>query len=190
MSEFVQDTVSLTDDLAQERVLDLSDMADEPGGALSPGWYPAEVVEGYATRKGKQLMTGDSVSHNGDSHNLQLCFKLQPPKGDVRTLQGRQNYRPNDFTPERVQFIKRLREELKGVRDWPDRDAQRTSLALAKLGQLGKATKIGLPLTAQNTLVAAKFIGAKLDVRLIIKDQYNEIVEFAEAGTRSGRKID
>jgi hypothetical protein len=178
---------SLTGDLAQERVLDLSDMADEPGGPLAPGWYAAEVIEGYATRKGKQIVTSDSPSQDGSSRNALLALKVSPVRGEPRNLQTRFNYRESDFKPERVQYVKSLREDMKGVQGrWPDPDGQRTSLLLAKIGQLGKATKVGVPLTAENTIVVGKFVGAKLDVRIVVDNNgYNEIKEYAESGTKA-----
>lgn len=193
MPEFTENVaapaeVSLTDDLAQERVLDLSDMADEPGGALAPGWYSFDIIEGYSTRKGTQFVTEDTISKDGASHNSRICLSIKPIKGDPRNLQTSFNYRTSDFSPERIQHIKEMRAELKQVKQWPDRDAQRTSLALARLGQLGKATKVGVPLTSDNTLIPAKFIGSGGDVRVIIDSNgYNEAVEYAEAGTRAPR---
>jgi hypothetical protein len=187
-TEFVeQPEVSLTDDLAQERVLDLNDMAEEPGGPLAPGWYKATVIEGYGTRSGKQFTTTDEPSKDGASRNTRLCLSIQPVKGDPRNLQTSQNYRPSDFTPERIAHVKQLRVDFGGVQGrWPDTDGQRSSLALAKVGQIGKATKRGVPLSASNQVVPSKYIGAELDVRIIIdQNNYNDIKEYAEAGSKT-----
>src|SRR4051812_21561578 len=117
-TEFVEATTpSLTDDgLAAEVLPSLTDMAEEVGGPLPRGWYKAEVIEGYSTRKGTQFITGDAVSKRGDSRNLTICLKLTPQKGEPRNTFTRLNYRPADFTPERIAFIKEMRDEMKGVK--------------------------------------------------------------------------
>lgn len=102
------EAVSLTGGLAEERVVDLSDFAEAPGGALPRGWYAADIIEGYATRRGKQFVTGDTVSQNGDSRNLRLCIKVSTAT-EPHNLQEVLNYRPSDFTPERLAFIKEAR---------------------------------------------------------------------------------
>lgn len=182
--EFVEDpSVSLTDDLSTEALPSLADFADEVGGALPRGWYPAEVIEGYATRKGNQFVTEDIPSKDGSSRNLRLAITVTPPKGNARNLFYSTNYRLSDFSTERLAYIKQLREEMKGVKQWPDRDAQRTSLAIASLGQLEKA--FGTPFKRTPTgLMVTPLVGKKVDVRLNInEDQYNDITAFAPLGT-------
>lgn len=177
-------------DLNAEVMPDLTDFADEPGGAWPKGWYTAEVIEGYATAKGKQFITEDNPSKDGTSRNMRLCFRVT--KGsDTRQLQESFNYRPTDFTAERLQFIKEAREEFKGVKGaWADRDAQRSSLAIAKLGQLQKALGgIKLPLTAAHTINPASIVGSKLDVYLTIDENgYNEVKQFAPASSKTSSK--
>lgn len=176
--------VSLTGDLAQERVVDLSDFAEAPGGALPRGWYAAEVIEGYATRNGKQFVTSDTVSKNGDSRNLRLCIKVSTAT-EPHNLQEVLNYRPSDFTPERLAFIKEMRSEFKGTKGrWANADVQRSSLAVASLGQVGKAMSIGTPLTAEGNIKAGAFVGKKLDVRVSIDDNgYNVVTGYAAIHT-------
>lgn len=183
-SEFVE-AAGLTSDLAEERVVDLSDFAEEPGGPLRPGWYKAEVLEGYATRSGKQFATSDSLSQAGDSRNLRLCFKVAVPGKEPRNIQKTINYRTTDFTPERLAVIKEARQEFSGVQGrWPNVELQRSSLAVAQLGQVGKATGVGVPLTHEGNINASRFVGKKLDVRLTIdKNSYNDVTAFAASST-------
>jgi hypothetical protein len=185
-------TVSLNDvtvGLADEGV-DLRDMAEEPSGAWASGWYKSTIIEGYATAKsGKQLNTEDTISKNGDSRNLRVCFKLVRANGDERTLTETYNYRPSDFTPERVAYIKELRVELKDVKHWPDKDAQRSSLAIAKISQLQKAVGLERIKFVNNGIAAAAFVGGTPDARIGTDDNgYNVVTAFAPAGTKTGGK--
>jgi len=178
----------VVDDLSAEAMPDLTEFAEEPGGAWTPGWYPAEIIEGYQTRKGKEFVTADSISNKGDSRNLRLCLKVV--SGDQeRTMQENFNYRVTDFTPERMAFIKESRDENKGVKGaWADRDAQRSSLAIASLGQIQKAVGFGFKRTPDGALVAAPLLGQKVDVRLGIDDKgYNVINAFAPAGSKTAK---
>lgn len=178
-----------TEGLAGESV-SLTDFAEDPSGAWSPGWYKAEIIEGYATQKsGKVFTTEDSTSSKGDSRNLRLCFRVTNAKGDERTMQESYNYRPSDFTAERLTFIKEARAEYKGVKGrWSDADAQRSSLAIAKIGQFQKA--IGFPqlkLTPAGGIVANVFVGQAVDVRLSVDDNgYNVVNAFAPTGSKTG----
>src|SRR5216684_865203 len=153
----------VTDGLSGEAV-DLRSMAEEPGGAWTPGWYKAEVVEGFSTAKsGKVYTTEDAVSSKGDSRNLRICVRVARPDGQERTMQETFNYRPSDFTSERITFVKEARVEFKDIRSWPDKDAQRSSLAIAKIGQFQKAIDVG-------SLKPFEFVGKRLDVRLSTDD--------------------
>lgn len=183
--EFVeQPGVGLTDDLATEDVPSLSDFAEVPGGALPRGWYSAEIIEGYSTRSGKQFLTEDVPSQKGDSRNLRIAVKVTPRVGDPKNLFTTINYRVTDFNPDRLSYIKELRNEMKGVKGrWPDTDAQRTSLAIAFLGQLEKALGVPFKRTSQGIIVTP-LIGKKVDARLNVnEDGYNDITAFAQAGT-------
>lgn len=189
MSNKFEESVSLNDvsfGLASEDVPSIADMAEEMGGAWPKGWYRAEVIEGYSTRKGKVFTTEDNISQKGDSRNLRLCFRVT--KGtDERQMQTSINYRTSDFTKERIAHVKEMREEYKGVKGrWADGDAQRSSLALARLGALEKTTKQSLKRTPEGGLVPHIFVGKKLDVYLGVDDQgYNEITGFAESGSKA-----
>jgi hypothetical protein len=168
--------------LAPETLPNLEDLADEPTGPFSVGWYKADVIEGYSTRSGKQFVTEDVVSQKGDSRNLRVCVKVTPASGDSRNFQFQFNYRASDWTPERIEFIKEMRKDMAGVKNWPDRDAQRTSLALAKIGQFQKAIGFQLPIL-NGALLAGPLVDKKLDVRLVINpDGYNDVQSFATPG--------
>lgn len=179
--------VQLGDSLATETLPDLSDFADEPGGALQPGWYKAVIIEGYATRKGKQLTTEDVTSKDGASRNLRIAFQVSPLRGDSRNLINGFNYRPADFTPERLAWIKEKRAEYAGVQGkWADADAQRSSLAVAKLGQFQAALGFRFATTPSGSIVIGPLVGKELDVHVRIdKNGYNEVNEYAPAGTRT-----
>lgn len=177
----------VVDSLAAEEVVSLAEFADEPGGAWAPGWYAAEIIEGYTTQKGKVFTTEDAASSKGDSRNLRVCLKVSGPSGD-RTMQESFNYRTSDFSSERLAFIKEARAEYKDVKGrWADGDAQRSSLAIAKLGQIEKAS--GKVFISQFGPLAGKLVGAKVDVRLNIDDNgYNVVTAFAPAGSKTTRK--
>lgn len=176
----------VTDTLEGEEALpSLAEFADEPGGTWTPGWYAGEIVEGYTTQKGKTFLTEDAVSQKGDSRNLRICVRVV--KGNLdRTLQETYNYRSTDFTPERIAFVKEAREEYKGVKGrWPDADAQRSSLAIASIGQIEKAALApGSFRRSQGALVVGPLFGKKVDVRLTIDEKgYNAITFIAPAGS-------
>lgn len=188
----MNDEVTLNDaydSTTTEEIPSLSEFADEPGGAWPKGWYVAEIIEGYATAKGKVFTTADETSKNGESRNLRLCFKVIGPSGD-RTIQEVINYRVTDFNPERLAHIKELRQEYKGVKGrWSDNDGQRSSLAIARLGSLEKSLGFRLKRNGSGGLVPGVFVGQKLDTRLGIDDNgYNEITGFAKLGDKTGHK--
>ena len=179
--------------LVSEGVIpDLSDLAEEPSqGAWPNGWYSAQIVEGYSTRKGTQFQTEDILAKNGESRNLRLCFVVTNAKGETRNIQEQYNYRPEDFTPERISAVKEARAEFKGVQGkWPGgaADLQRSSLALAKIGAIQKAIGFSLKSTEVG-LDASIFTGQSIDVRLTVDEKgYNQIKEVAKAGTKVSSK--
>ena len=173
--------------LASEgRVVSLEEFADEPGGAWQKGWYPATIIEGYTTAKGKTFATEDSVSTKGDSRNLRVCLKVANGTNE-RTMQNSFNYRPSDFTAERLAFIKEAREEYRNVKGrWSDGDAQRSSLAIAKLGQVQKATLKSF--IFDDHMDVTKLFNVPVDVYLSIDENgYNEVTAFAPAGAKTKR---
>lgn len=157
-------------------VIDLSEMAGKASGAWPRGWYPAEIIEGYR-QGGYEFSTGSKASKKGDSYNLLVCFRVSSG-ADVRTMFKQINYRTADFEPETIEAIRNLRKEFAGVRGKWDgfADEQRTSLALAEMGQLAGAAQV--PFSLNDGIVnAAPFIGRSLYVRLTIDEDsgYNEI---------------
>lgn len=179
-------TLDLGEGLEAETLTGLEEMAEEPtGGAWPKGWYKAQIIEGFQTRKGKTVQTSDAPSQKGDSRNLKLCLKVF--KGvEERTMIAAFNYRATDFTAERIAFIKEMREEYKGVKGrWSDTDAQRSSLALASIGGLSKAVGFA-PKLANGGLVAGIFVGQEVDVYLGVDPEkgFNEPRNFAKAGTK------
>jgi hypothetical protein len=117
----------------------------------------------------------DAPSKQGDSRNLRLCFKVS--KGtQTRNLQENYNYRTTDFAPERISQIKAMREEFKDTMSWPDKDAQRISLALVSFKQFKNVLGHGVQLTDGNTVPTAQFLGAKCEVYLSTDDKgYNRV---------------
>jgi hypothetical protein len=173
------DLNNLVEELNTE-VVDLTDFMEEStgGGAWPKGWYVAEIIEGYATRKGKQFVSEDTPSKDGSSRNLRLCIKVGDGKTE-RTMNMGFNYRTSDFTAERLEHIKELRKEFAEVKSWPDKDAQRSSLAVAKLAQLQKA--IGFPF--KNS--AVPYIGQRVDVYLkVTPEGFNEVSGVAAFGSK------
>lgn len=181
-------TETLNDVAAQtvrEDVPSLSDLAAPVGGAWPKGWYAAEVIEGYSTPKGKVFTTSDDVSQRGDSRNARLCLKVTNAAGDSRTMQESFNYREADFSLDRIAFIKDSRRENASVKGaWADKDAQRTSLALAKIGQLEQALGFALR-SSENRMIPGRAIGQKLDVRLgENEDGFNEVTAYDKSATK------
>lgn len=184
---FTEDT-NLNDDLAAEEVPSLLDLADDVSqGAWPNGWYKAQVIEGYQTKKGKQFLTEDAPSKQGDSRNLTLAITVTNVKGEERNIQDSTNYRITDFTPERISFVKEARTEYKGVKGrWPNADVQRSSLALASLGAIERAFASRFRHSPNGALVTAYFIGQKVDVRLKTNEKgFNEVAEYAPFGTKT-----
>jgi len=156
----------LIDTAAEPKVVELDDSFEQPqGGAWPKGWYTAEVLEGYSTPKGTVFTTTDGPSKQGDSRNLRLCFKVS--KGNqTRNLQQVFNYRTTDFAPARIAQIKAMREEFKDELHWPDKDAQRTNLALVNFKQFGNVLGHGVQLSEGNTVLTPQFLGLKCEVYL------------------------
>jgi hypothetical protein len=182
-------TVVLIDEgLEAESIVNLDDMAEESGGAWPIGWYAADVIEGYATNKGKQFQTADTVSQDGESRNVRLCFRVK--RGDQeRTMQQVLNYRTSDFTSERIAHIKVLRDENRNTKGkWADGNAQRSSLAMAKMGGFTKALGQSLKLAANGAVIVTPFLNQSVDVYLAVDDKgYNEVKHFEKAGTKVKR---
>jgi hypothetical protein len=173
--------------LVSEEVPSLVDFAEEPGGAWPKGWYPAIVVEGYATGKGKIIQTTDELSKDTNSRNLRIAFQVSRRDKATRNINTLINYRVTDFSPARLSQIKELRDHFKGTRGaWVGQeDAQRTSLAIASLGQLEKSLGFRLRRTDAGNLVAAQFVGKGLDVRFTVDDNgYNDINAFSPFGSK------
>jgi len=178
-------TLDLGEGLEAEEILGLEEMAEEHQGAWPKGWYKFDVIEGFQTRKGKTVQTGDSVSKDGASRNLKLCLKVYNGV-EERNMIASFNYRASDFSPERIAFVKEKREENKGVKGrWADTDSQRSSLALAAIGGLTKALGFA-PKIANGSLVAGIYVGQSGDVYLGVDEKgFNEPRNFAPLGTKT-----
>lgn len=174
--------------MAPEELPSLADFAQEPGGAWPKGWYGGTIVEAYATGKGTMFSTEDKPSKAGDSRNLVICVSLNGGKLGTRNTFTQVNYRSTDFTADRMAAVKEAREQFKGQRGaWTgNTDLQRSSLALAQLGQIENALGFRLKLHPSGYILASALVGQAMDFRLGMddKDQYNEINAFAKAGTR------
>jgi hypothetical protein len=204
----------MTDDLqatglAREDAPSLSDLAtpEEGAGAWAQGWYRGTVLDGYATGRGKVMQTIDLPSKDALSRNLFICIAVNgdvfvpsdpnPAKrvlakgpGGVRNIRATYNYRPSDFTPERIAAVKNARAQYKATQGaWPDADIQRSSLALGQLGQLEKAIGFKLPVEG-GRINPAPFVKQQLDVRLTItvesekqRGGFSEVAAVAASGS-------
>lgn len=167
-----------------EEVPDITGFAEEPGGAWK-GWFKAEIVAGYTTGKGKVFTTEDVPSKDGMSRNLRLCLAIRNGN-QTRSNFTSFNYRVSDFDKDRMAAVEQARKAFAGVNSWPDKDLQRTSLALAKLGQAVKAAGIKLRRREDGVLIADAFVGGKADVYLAINEKgFNDITQFAPLGTKT-----
>lgn len=174
-----------------EQLPSLADYAREPSqGAWPAGWYTAQVIEGYATGSGYQWETHDSASKDGTSRNMQICFVVTNSAGETRNIWTSFNYRLDDFTPQKLSAIAQLRKQYAGKKGaWAEKDLQRSSLAVASLGQFERALGFRLQRTEAGFLKTSIFVGQKLDVRLSInEEEYNDVSEFAKLGERSNKK--
>jgi len=173
--------------IGQDTEVDLSDDAREAGGALPVGWYAATVIEGYTTtRSGTAFNTQDTLAKSGESRNLMIALALT---GYERNIFARLNYRAGDLTisADRRAELKRMAQGHKPGDKWGDRAAQATFLSRGRIGQVQKALGLAtLPLVEGAGINVSSFAGRKVDVRLTInEDGYNEVTEFAAAGSRS-----
>lgn len=163
--------------------INLADMAEKPSGAWPRGWYPSEIIEGY-TAGAHQFLSGSTVSKAGDSYNFRICFRVSGPEGIIRTMFTSLNYRPIDFTQDRIETVQNLRKEFAGQKGkWVGyEDEQRSSLALAKLGQVQVATGVSPQLNDEGMLNFVPFLGTKPFIRLTIDEEtgYNEITGFSQ----------
>ena len=212
MSDQLQDALesaAAATGLAKEDAPSLSDLAtpEEGAGAWAPGWYKATILAGYQTGRGKVMQTSDVTAKDPSSRNLFICFavngdvyvpsdvnpanrKLTKGPGGVRNIRTNYNYRPSDFTPERIAAVKQARAQNKGVSGaWADSDTQRSSLALGQLGQLEKAIGFKLPF-AHGRINPAPFVNQQIDVRLTItvesekqKGGFSEVAAVAQSGS-------
>lgn len=162
--------------------VDLSGFAEAPTGTWPKGWYAAEIIEGYQAG-GHTFLTECTPSKKGDSFNFRVCLRMTGPGGAERTNFRSFNYRPGDFSPDRLQTVTNLRAEFAGAKGkWPGfEDEQRSSLALGQLGQLQQATGAAITLTPEGAIEVAPFLGKKPYVRLTVNEEtgYNEINAFS-----------
>lgn len=171
--------------LAAEEMPSLGDFYEEPSGNITPGWYAATVLEGYATGKGTQFTTTDEPFKDG-RRIFRLALGLNV-NGTQRNLQKTFFYTPEQFQPENLAHIKNLREQFKGQKSWAGQgQAQNFSITLGHLSQLEKAIGFKLARHPNGGLLAAPYVGKKLDVRVSTgKTGYDEVTGFAAPGTRT-----
>src|ERR1700751_7776 len=84
--------------LAAEEMPSLDAFYEEPGGNITPGWYAAAVLEGYATGKGTQFTTTDEPFKDG-KRIFRLALGLTVG-GQQRNLQKTFFYTPEMFNAE------------------------------------------------------------------------------------------
>lgn len=170
----------------------LADFAQEPSqGAWPVGWYKATVIEGYAAKSGFQFATEDKASSKGDSRNLTVCFQVKNEAGEERNMFTSFNYRIDDFTETKRGAVKELRAHYAGKKGWAEKDLERTSLALAKLGQFGRAfsslsdpakgyakenlvVKAPIKRTTQGNISPLNLIGHEIDIHLTMGTKKDE----------------
>src|SRR5260221_7629253 len=172
--------------MAAEELPSLSDFYEEPGGVIAPGWYKAQVLEGYATGKGTQFTTSDEPAKEG-RRAFRLCFGVNVGQRVVN-LQKTFFYEADAFAPQNLARIKELRETFRSTRGaWPGQGrAQNFSITLGNLSQLEKAIGFKLARHPRGGLHATPYIGKALDVRIgTDKKGYNDVTAFAPAGTRA-----
>jgi hypothetical protein len=174
--------------LAQEEIPSLADFADEPTGNITPGWYGATVLEGYATQKGTQFTTGDTPGKDG-KRELRLCFGIAVGN----SVQNRQRtffYRPEDFSVENIAKVKALREQFKGQRSWAGQgQAQHFSIIIGELGQLEKAVGFKLARHPNGGFITVPYVGKRLDVRIRLGNKgFDEVAGFAPAGKMTSKR--
>ncbi len=177
--------------VASEEMPSLADYGREPStGAWPDGWYAATILAGYATNSGHQWVTEDGPSKDGLSRNLRVCFHLKNKAGEERNYWTSFNYRLGDFTAERLGAIARVRKQAaaENWKAWPGelKDLQRSSLAVASLGQFERALGFKLKLIPGVGLNASIFNGHQIDVRLRMNEEtsYSDVTEYAKLGER------
>jgi hypothetical protein len=166
--------------MAPEEMPSLDDFYEEPGGNIPPGWYEADILEGYATGRGTQFVTGDEPGKNGQ-RMLRFCFGVNV-SGHQRNLQKTWFYTEGQFEGEYLARIKGLREQFAGVKSWPGHGKEQNfSINLGQLSQLGKA--VGFKLVkhpnGSGGLMAKPYVGKKLRVRVMTgKKGFDELAGF------------
>jgi len=179
--------------LQAEEMPSLADFGREPSsGSWPDGWYESTILPGYSSGNSNyQWQTEDTVSKNGDSRNMRVCFALKNKSGETRNYWASFNYRLADFTPERLGAIAKVRKQAQAEnwKSWPGelKDLQRSSLAIGQLGQFERALGFKLKLLpGGGGLNTSIFPGQKLDVRLRLNSEtgYSDVVEYAKAFER------
>jgi hypothetical protein len=198
--EYQSPDINATSLAIETELPDLSDFGREPsagawehqGFGPSNNWYPAEVIEGYATQSSFQWSTEDTASKDGNSRNMRVCFRITNSANETRNIWASFNYRLDDFDGKKLAAIKELRAQYAGKKGaWAEKDLQRTSLALASLGQFERAfdKKIRLSRTEAGNLNPIPLVGYKIDVRLgTNEDGFNTVEEFAKLSERTATK--
>jgi hypothetical protein len=179
--------------LADESMPSLSDMAHEPTtGAWPDGWYPATILEGYATNSGHEFVTEDNPSKDGASRNLRICVAAKNKAGEARNYFTGLNYRKSDLTSQTMAAVKKAlavaKEQGWKAGGWPSewKDLQRSVIAIQNLAQFERALGFKLSKTGEGVIKVAPFFGQQIDIRLRLNDEsgYSEVAEFAKKSER------
>lgn len=147
--------------------IDLREEAVEPQTGWAPGWYAAEVIEGFTSRKGTVIQSGTSLAKSGESYNAKFCFRLTNGTEQMTTFTNI-NYKVADFSPQMTEAIRNLRTQFAPNSRWEGfSNEQRASILRIRLANFQKGAGLDqLPLSSEGTIQVQPFIGKNLFVRL------------------------
>lgn len=203
MSDLGAATSTMRETRVSPRSVKLTEFAQKASGAWPHGWYSATVIDGFV-KGGHEFLSGNTAAKqkrlpsgemSDPSVNLMVCFTLNNAETkEARNDFAQFNYRTSDFDPETLEVVRNLRAEMKGVRGrWEGfEDEQRSSIAVAKLGQLFEAIGTDVPLSDDGEVIMAGLAGSSLFVRLGVDEEtgYNTITGFSKwpTGVEPGKR--
>lgn len=175
----------------------------ESTGPWADGWYPGVIVPQYEAGANNTLFkTEDTLAQKGDSRNIRICFAVAREDKtaglvtiDTRYISHTVNYRMEDLTDERIAEVQAYKERQgkTPVKNWSDKDIQRSFLSYAKLHELERV--LGKELTQNGSgFDVEPLITCNADVRIYTEEKsdgsgkkFNSIGNVAPAGTRIGK---